>query len=121
MRLAGGGVAADDVVVEDGVELPAFGFGEFGEVAAAVEALLLTGDGDEDDAAGEFEFGEDAGALDGDGYAAGVVVGAGCGIVCVEVVGVAGVVVAGDEDLAVGLCGIGAMQDSVDIGELAWA
>ena len=31
MGVAGGGVSADDVV-EDGFELPAFGFGEAGEV-----------------------------------------------------------------------------------------
>ena len=30
--VAGGGVAADDVVVEDGLELPALGLGEAGEV-----------------------------------------------------------------------------------------
>ena len=54
--VAGGGVAADDVVVEDGFELPALGLGEFGEVAAAVEALLFAGYGDEDDGAGELEL-----------------------------------------------------------------
>ena len=101
-RSAGGGVAADDVVVEDGFELPALGFGEAGEVAAAVEALLFSGDGDEDDGGWEFELREDAGALERDGDAAGVVVGSGSGVVGVEVVGVAGVVVAGDEDAAGG-------------------
>ena len=67
-------------------------------MAAAVEALFFAGDGEEDDGAGELEFGEDAGGFEGDGGAAGVVVGAGGGVVGVEVVGVAGVVVAGDED-----------------------
>ena len=87
-------------------------------MAAAVEALLFAGDGDEDDGAGKFEFGEDAGGLDGDGDAAGVVIGAGRGVMGVEVIGVAGVVVAGDEDACVGLGGVGAAQDGVDIGEL---
>ena len=114
---AGGGVAADDVVVEDGFEVPTLGFDELGEVAAAVEALLFSGDGEEDDGAGEFEFAEDAGGFDGDGGAAGVVVGTGGGVVGVEVVGVAGVVVAGDEDEAGGLGGIGAAEDGVDVGE----
>ncbi len=93
-------------------------FGELGEVTAAVEALFFAGDGEEDDGAGEFEFGEDAGGLDGDGGAAGVIVGAGCGVVGVVVGGVAGVVVAGDEDDATGLRGIGAAKDGVDVGEL---
>ena len=84
-RCAGGGVAADDVVVEDGFELPTFGFGELGEVATAVEALFFAGDGEEDDGAGEFEFREDAGGLEGDGGAAGVVVGTGRGVVSVHI------------------------------------
>ena len=86
---AGSGVASDDVVVEDGFEVPAFGLREFGEVTAAVEALLFAGDGEEDDGAGELEFGEDASGFEGDSGAAGVVVGAGRGVVGVEVVGVA--------------------------------
>src|SRR6202041_1217380 len=35
--VAGGGVAADDVIVEHGFELPALGFGELGEGRAAVQ------------------------------------------------------------------------------------
>src|SRR5258706_14785459 len=93
--VTGGGVAADDIVVEDGFKLPAFGLGEFGEVAAAVEALFFAGYGDEDDGAGELEFAEDAGGFEGDGYAAGVVVCAGGGIGGVGGEGVAGVVGAG--------------------------
>ena len=58
--LAGGGVAADDIVVEDFLEIPGFGFGKFGEMPAAVEALFFASDGDEDDGGGEFELREDA-------------------------------------------------------------
>jgi hypothetical protein len=54
--VAGGGVAADDVVVQDGFELPALGLGELREVRAAVEALLLAGDGDEDDGGGNLSL-----------------------------------------------------------------
>ena len=115
---AGGGVAADDVVVEDGFEIPALGFDVLREVAAAVEALLFSGYGEEDDGAGEFKLAEDAGGFDGDGGAAGVVVSAGRGIVGVEVVGVTGVIVAGDENDAIGLGGVGAAEDGVDVGEL---
>jgi hypothetical protein len=87
-------------------------------VTAAVEALLFAGYGEEDDGGGELELAEDAGAFEGDGGAAGVVVGAGCGIVGVGVGGVAGVVVAGDEDVAIGLGGVSSAEDGVDVGEL---
>ena len=107
---AGGGVAADDVVIEDGFEIPGFGSGEFGEVAAAVETLLFSGHGDEDDCGGKLELGEGAGGLDGDGGSGGVVVGARGGVMGVEVVGGAGVVVAGDEDAA-GLLGGGRCRE----------
>jgi hypothetical protein len=115
--VAGGGVPADDVVVEDSFELPVFFVGEFGEVGAAVEALLFSGYGNEDDGAGEFEFAEDAGGFEGDGDSAGVVVGAGGGVVGVGVGGVAGVVVAGNEDHAGGLGGVGAAEDGVDVAD----
>ena len=49
-------------------------------MAAAVEALLFASNGHEDDGAGEFELGEGAGRLDGDGYATGVIVCAGSGM-----------------------------------------
>ena len=42
---AGRGVAADDVVVEDGFEVPALRFGESGEMTAAVETLFFAGYG----------------------------------------------------------------------------
>ena len=91
MGVAGGGVSADDVVVEDGFELPAFGFGEAGEVGAAVETLLFACDGDEDDGGGELDAagGEGAGAFERDGDSAGVVIGSGGGVVGVLVGGVA--------------------------------
>ncbi len=54
--VAGGSFAADDVVVEGAFELPVFLFGEFGEMLAAVEALLLAGDGDEDQGGGDFDL-----------------------------------------------------------------
>ncbi len=117
---AGGGVATDDVVVEDGLKIPALGFGELGEVTAAVEALLFAGYGEEDDGAGKLELAEDPGGLEGDGGAAGVVVGTGGGVVGVEVIGVAGVVVTGDENHAVGLDWVCAAENGVDVGEFCW-
>jgi hypothetical protein len=86
-------------------------------MAAAVKALFFSGYGYEDDRGGELELGEDAGALEGDGDATGVVVSTGCGVMGVEVVGVAGVVVAGDQDATGGLCGVSTAQDGVDVGE----
>ena len=80
--------------------------------------MLFSCDGDEYDAAGELELAENTRGFNGDGYSAGVVVGAGGGVVSVEVVRVARVVVAGDEDAAIGLGGVGSVQDSVDVGEL---
>ena len=89
-------------------------------MAAAVEALFFAGYGEEDGGAGEFKLGEDAGGFDGDGSAAGVVVSAGRRVVSVEVVGVTGVIVAGDENDASGLGGVGAAKDGVDVGKLRW-
>ena len=66
---------------------------------------------------GNLSFAEDAGGFEGDGDAAGVVVGAGGGVVGVGGEGVAGVVVAGDEDAAGGLGGVGAAEDGVDVGD----
>ena len=118
-RGAGGGVAAYDVVIEDGFELPFFGFRKASEVGAAVEALLLAGYGYEDDGGRKFDLagGEDAGALERDGYSAGVVVGSGGGVVGVEDVGVARVVMASDEDSAGGLGGIRSAEDGVNIDD----
>ena len=108
-------IAADDVVVEDGFELPAFLLREVGEVFAAEQVLFFAGDGDKDQRGGEFDFGEDAGALQADRGAAGVVVGAGRFAVGVLVGAVTGIVVAGDEDHARGLRGIAAAQDGVNV------
>ena len=97
-----------------------------GKMAAAVEALLLPCHSDEDDGGGEFQprlascHAEDAGALQRDGYAAGIVVGTGCGIMGVEGICIARVIVAGDEDAAFRLCRIRATQECVDIGDLRW-
>jgi hypothetical protein len=39
----------------------------------------------------------------------------------VGVVGVARIVVPGDDDFAIGLGGVGAAEDGVDVGEFWWA
>jgi hypothetical protein len=115
--IAGGAIAAHDVVVENGLELPAFLLCEVGEVFAAIEALLFAGNGDEDDGGGKFDFGEDAGAFEADGNAAGIVVGAGGFVVGVSVGAVAGIVMAGDKNHARGLRWVASAHHSVDVGE----
>ncbi len=113
--LAGSGVAADDIVVQDRFEIPSLCLGEFGEVAATLQALLLARDRDEDDGGGDSELGEHACGLKRHRDSAGVVIGSGRGIVRVEGVGVARVVVAGDQDAAAGLRGIGSLEHGVDV------
>lgn len=112
-RVIGRGVAANDVVVEDGFDGPAFRFGALCEVMRAVEALLLTVEGDEDDGGREAVVAEDAGGFEHECCATGVIVGSGGEAVRVHYVADAGVVVAADEDHAAG--GIGAGQDGEDI------
>ncbi len=119
-RVAGGGVAAHDVVVQHSLKLPAFAAGQFGQVAGTVEALLFAGHGHKDERGREAEFAEGAGAFQGDGHARGVVVGARRGAAGVQNIGVARVVVAGDEHHAAGLDWISSAQDGVDVGDGGW-
>ena len=53
--LARSGVAADDVVIQHGFQVPALGLGQLRQVGAAIQPLLLAGDGDEDEAGGELD------------------------------------------------------------------
>ncbi len=84
-------------------------------MATAVQALLLAGDSDEDNRGGELELREHTRALERDCGAAGVVVRAGGGVVGVEVVGVARVIVAGYENAAGSLRRVGSLQHRVDV------
>ena len=73
--LTGRSVSANDVVVEDAFEIPAFLLSELGEVSAADQALLLACNGDEDQRRGKMMLAEDAGGFKADSGAAGIVVG----------------------------------------------
>src|SRR5712671_4983127 len=62
-RITGSAVAADDVIIQHSLKLPALFFGHFGKVSASVQPLFLTRDGEEDDGGGEFMFAEYARAF----------------------------------------------------------
>ena len=76
-QVAGCGVAAYNVIVQHTFQLPAFAAGKLGQMARAIQPLLLTGNGHEDQRGRKVQFAQSAGALKGDGYAGSVVVGAG--------------------------------------------
>ena len=90
-------------------------------MAAAVQPLLLSGDGQKHDRGGELQLAQDAGALQADGGAAGIVIGARGVALDVEGVAVARVVVAGDDDDVSGAFRVAALQDGVHIGNLRGA
>ena len=110
-------VASDDVVVQRGLDIPSFGLCHLSKMFAAVEPLLFAGHGEKYDSAGEFQLAEDAGALQADGGAAAIVVGAGRGAVDIESVRVARVVVARDQDNPLRGFRIGSFQHRIDIGQ----
>ncbi len=115
-------VAAHDVVIQNGFELPGLLFGHLGKVLAAVQPLLFTRNSQEDDGGGKPDsigkgLAQNAGTFQADGGAAAIVVRAGSGIGAIEVIAVAGVVVAGDEHDATGLRGVRATQNRINIGD----
>ncbi len=97
----GAAAAADDVVVEIRLDLPALRLGIIGERLAAVEALLLAHQGRIDDGGREFVLREHPRRLDHGGGAGAVVIGAGRIGGGVHHVGDAAVDMAGDDDDAV--------------------
>src|SRR5260370_16713351 len=63
-RVARRAIATDDVVVQHTLQLPAFIFRHLGEVAAAVQPLLFTGDRQKDDGRGKLVLAENPRALE---------------------------------------------------------
>ncbi len=110
-------VAADDVVVEHGLDVPVLRARDVREAAAAVEVLFFAGDGQKDDGCREFQLAENSGALETNGYAAGVIIGAGRVVFGIEVVAVARVVMPGDQYHARCRSRFRALQDGVDIAD----
>jgi len=74
-------VPADDIVVEHGLDLPAFFLCHFGKVLAAVQTLLLSGYRQKDDGRRELALAKHARTFQTHSGAAGVVIGAGRRIV----------------------------------------
>ena len=83
---------------------------------AAVQPLLLAGNGQKDDGGWELEPAQDAGALQADGSAAAIVVGAGGVAIHVESVAVARIIMAGYEHNPLGILRLCSLEDSVNIG-----
>ena len=99
-------------------------FGHLGKVFAAVQPLFFTGDSQEDDGCRKPDsigksLAQNSGTFQADGGAAAIIVGAGSGIGAIEVIAVAGVVVAGDEHDTAGLRRVGATQNRTNISEFS--
>ena len=110
-------VAAHDVIVESGFDVPTLLFRHLGEVSAAIQPLFFTGHGQKNNGRGKLELAEDAGAFQAYRGAAGVVVGAGRDAAGVKGIAVARIVVAGDQHDAFGIFRIGTLQDRINIGD----
>ena len=109
----GRAAVADDVVVEDGDDVPALRLGEIGEDLAAQEPLLLARQRRIDDGAGEFVLAEHPRRLDHRRRARAVVIGAGRVRLEVHDVGDAAVDMALDDDDVVGPLGAALDGDHV--------
>ena len=62
-RIAGRGVAADDVIVKRRAEIPILALRQLRDVLAAEQTLLFTGDSQKDDGCRKFVLAEHAGAF----------------------------------------------------------
>ena len=107
---------AHDVVVEMRFHVRAGSLERFGQVRAAVEVLLFACHGREDHRRFRLLAGADPGQFEHDGYAAGVVVGAGGVVRVVAYVQAAAVVVAGDDVHAIRVVGAVDLRD--DVGDV---
>src|SRR5215469_7958383 len=116
-RVSGRGVAAHNVVVENSFEIPPLVFGKLGKMRGTDQALLLPGHGDEHQRGGQAELAEGAGRLERNGDARRIVVCSRSDAARVHDVGIARVIMARNKIHGVGLRGIVAAQDGVDIGD----
>ncbi len=111
----GGGIPANDVVVQNRLQLPALRLRQLGQVTAAVQPLLLPGHRDKDDGAGKLQLRENAARLQRDRRSAGIVIRAGSRVVSVEVIRVPRIVVPRNQYLPRRLGRIRPLQDRVDV------
>ena len=115
--LLGIAIAAHDVIVQHGFDIPTLLFRHLREMRAAIQSLLFAGHGQKNNGRGKLQLAENAGALEADGGAAGVVIGSGRDAAYVEGVAVARIVMPGHQHDAAGAFGIGAFQDRINIGD----
>src|SRR6185312_15307738 len=114
-RIAGRTVAAHDIVVKHALNLPALFFRHFGKVGAAVQPLLLAGDGEKNNGGRESMLADRARTFDRDSGAAAIVIGARSRIGGVLIAGIARIVMPRDQVNAVGLSGVRAFQNGIDV------
>ena len=117
--LSGARLPPDDVVVQGGFDIPSLLLRHLGKMFAAVQSLLFSRDGQENNRCRKFllQLAQDARALEADGGSAGIVICAGRRIGDIESVAIARVVVAGYEHDAICLFRIGAPQHRINIGD----
>ncbi len=111
-------VATDNIVVENGLDIPALLLCHLCKMLAAVQSLFFASHGQKNDRAGKLQLAQHARALEADGRAAGVVVGAGRIAFRVERVAVSRIVVARDQNNPLGILRIATFQHRINIGEL---
>ena len=108
-------VAADDVIVQHGLDIPALLFGHFGKVMAAVQALLFARHGQKNNRLRKLQRAQDPRAFQADGRSAGVVVRAGSVALRVKDVAVTRIVVSGDQHDAFRVLRVRTFQDRINI------
>ena len=110
-------VAAHNVVVEDGCQIPSLIFRHLREMFAAVQPLLFPSHGKKNNCRRELHLAEDARALQADCGSAAIVVRAGSVANYIARVAIAGVIVSGHQHDAFRVGCIRALQHRVNIGD----
>src|SRR5581483_6454202 len=93
-------VAADDVVVENGFDVPSLLLRHLGKVLAAVQALFFSGHGKKNDGGGKLVLAEHARAFQADRGSRAIVVGARRIAVHIKGIAVSRIIVTGHQDNA---------------------
>ena len=110
-------VAADNVVVEHGFQVPALLLRHLREMTAAVQSLLFAGDCEKNNRRRKLHLAQHSRAFQADGRSAAIVVGSRCVAAPIERVAVARIVVPGHQHHALRIRRIGALQDRINIGD----
>src|SRR5229473_3616503 len=112
-------VASHNVIVQDGFDFPPLLLGHLGEVLAAVQTLLFSGDGQKNNRRRELKFAgslaQNAGAFQAHRGPAAIVIGSRGGIGPVKSIAVSRIVMAGYEHDAIRRFRVGSAQHSINI------